>query len=94
MLFRSRAPVLSRPLGVLGPAAVAAMKTALSTGTFVVSQPLNYRGGARVNPADSSGTEKAFEPATGTARDGPRCGAPGRGGSRTDCRAWGGPGDS
>uniref|UniRef100_H0WTP3 Aldehyde dehydrogenase domain-containing protein n=1 Tax=Otolemur garnettii TaxID=30611 RepID=H0WTP3_OTOGA len=37
----------------------------MSTGTFVVSQPLNYRGGARVEPVDSSGTEKAFEPATG-----------------------------
>jgi len=37
----------------------------MSTGTFVVSQPLNYRGGARVEPADASGTEKAFEPATG-----------------------------
>ncbi|KAM7053489.1 4-trimethylaminobutyraldehyde dehydrogenase [Molossus nigricans] len=38
---------------------------AMSTGTFVVSQPLNFRGGARVQPADASGTEKAFEPATG-----------------------------
>ena len=38
---------------------------AMSTGTFVVSQPLNYRGGARVEPVDASGTEKAFEPATG-----------------------------
>uniref|UniRef100_A0A4W2DGD9 4-trimethylaminobutyraldehyde dehydrogenase n=1 Tax=Bos indicus x Bos taurus TaxID=30522 RepID=A0A4W2DGD9_BOBOX len=38
---------------------------AMSTGTFVVSQPLNYRGGARVEPVDASGTEKAFEPASG-----------------------------
>lgn len=53
------------------PAAVAAM----STGTFVVSQPLNYRGGARVEPVDASGTEKAFEPATGNpARGGTRVG--------------------
>lgn len=44
-----------------GLAAVAAM----STGTFVQLEPLNYRGGARVEPVDSSGTEKAFEPATG-----------------------------
>ncbi|KAL6093065.1 hypothetical protein STEG23_035815 [Scotinomys teguina] len=38
---------------------------AMSTGTFVQLQPLNYRGGVRVEPADSCGTEKAFEPATG-----------------------------
>ncbi|CAO2637609.1 4-trimethylaminobutyraldehyde dehydrogenase [Lemmus lemmus] len=44
-----------------GLAAVAAM----STGTFVQLEPLNYRDGARVEPVDSSGTEKAFEPATG-----------------------------
>ncbi|KAK2499892.1 hypothetical protein MC885_015044 [Smutsia gigantea] len=37
----------------------------MSTGTLVVSHSLNYRGGARVEPADASGTEKAFEPATG-----------------------------
>ncbi|KAM7336228.1 hypothetical protein ACRRTK_004721 [Alexandromys fortis] len=37
----------------------------MSTGTFVQLEPLNYRGGARVEPVDSSGTEKAFEPATG-----------------------------
>lgn len=47
----------------------------MSTGTFVVSQSLNYRGGARVEPADSSGTEKAFEPATGN--------GPGRGRGRS-----------
>lgn len=39
--------------------------TAMSTGTFVQLDPLNYRDGARVDPVDSSGTEKAFEPATG-----------------------------
>lgn len=39
--------------------------TAMSTGTFVQLDPLNYRDGARVEPVDSSGTEKAFEPATG-----------------------------
>lgn len=39
--------------------------TAMSTGTFVQLDPLNYRGGVRVEPVDSSGTEKAFEPATG-----------------------------
>lgn len=37
----------------------------MSTGTFLVSQPLNYRGGVRVSPADACGTEQAFEPATG-----------------------------
>ena len=57
----------------LRPALVAAM----STGTFVVSQPLNYRGGARVDPVDASGTEKAFEPATG---NGTETGGQGRGG--------------
>ena len=41
----------------------------MSTGNFVVSQPLNYRGGARVEPADASGTEKAFEPATGNCNE-------------------------
>ncbi|XP_027272903.1 4-trimethylaminobutyraldehyde dehydrogenase [Cricetulus griseus] len=44
-----------------GFAAVAAM----STGVYVQLEPLNYRDGARVEPADSCGTEKAFEPATG-----------------------------
>lgn len=61
MLLRIVPAALPRLLRTLGPASVASM----STGTFVVSQPLNYRGGARVEPADSSGTEKAFEPATG-----------------------------
>uniref|UniRef100_A0A8I6ASL3 Aldehyde dehydrogenase 9 family, member A1 n=1 Tax=Rattus norvegicus TaxID=10116 RepID=A0A8I6ASL3_RAT len=61
MFLSAVGPVLTSLLRVPRPAAVAAM----STGTFVVSQPLNYRGGARVEPVDASGTEKAFEPATG-----------------------------
>lgn len=61
MFPRTRLAALPSLLRALGPAPVAAMRT----GTFVVSQPLNYRGGARVEPVDASGTEKAFEPATG-----------------------------
>uniref|UniRef100_A0A2K5N5T3 Aldehyde dehydrogenase domain-containing protein n=1 Tax=Cercocebus atys TaxID=9531 RepID=A0A2K5N5T3_CERAT len=61
MFLRAGLAALSPLLRTLQPFPVAAM----STGTFVVSQPLNYRGGARVEPADASGTEKAFEPATG-----------------------------
>lgn len=61
MFSRAGLAALPRLLRTLRPAPVAAM----STGTFVVSQPLNYRGGVRVEPADASGTEKAFEPATG-----------------------------
>jgi hypothetical protein len=60
MLLKAGVAAFS-PLLRTFPARLAAM----STGTFTVSQPLNYRGGARVEPADSSGTEKAFEPATG-----------------------------
>ncbi|KAM5236789.1 4-trimethylaminobutyraldehyde dehydrogenase isoform 2-T2 [Ctenodactylus gundi] len=37
----------------------------MSTGAYVESQPLNYRGGARVEPVDAAGSERAFEPATG-----------------------------
>ncbi|KAF3823092.1 hypothetical protein GH733_010528 [Mirounga leonina] len=61
MFLRARWTALVPLLRPLRPAPAAAM----STGTFVVSQPLNYRGGARVDPADASGTERAFEPATG-----------------------------
>eukprot|EP00069_Balaena_mysticetus_P021936 bmy_13966T0 len=61
MFLRAGLAGLSPLRRTLRPALVAAM----STGTFVVSQPLNYRGGARVDPVDASGTEKAFEPATG-----------------------------
>lgn len=61
VFLRAGLAVLSPLLRTLRPAPVAAM----STGTFIVSQPLNYRGGARVDPVDASGTEKAFEPATG-----------------------------
>uniref|UniRef100_A0A2K5Y8W0 Aldehyde dehydrogenase domain-containing protein n=1 Tax=Mandrillus leucophaeus TaxID=9568 RepID=A0A2K5Y8W0_MANLE len=61
MFLRAGVAALSPLVRSLQPSPVAAM----STGTFVVSQPLNYRGGARVEPADASGTEKAFEPATG-----------------------------
>ncbi|XP_059136638.1 4-trimethylaminobutyraldehyde dehydrogenase [Peromyscus eremicus] len=47
------------------PSLFRSVVAAMSTGTFVLLQPLNYRGGVRVEPADSCGTEKAFEPATG-----------------------------
>lgn len=59
-------------LGAVGPALTLLLRSprlvavaTMSTGTFVESRPLNYRGGVRVEPVDSSGTEKAFEPATG-----------------------------
>jgi aldehyde dehydrogenase family 9 protein A1 len=71
MILGAVGSVLTSLLRIHRAAAVAAM----STGTFVVSQPLNYRGGARVEPVDASGTEKAFEPATGNlARGGTRMG--------------------
>uniref|UniRef100_F6RRP5 Aldehyde dehydrogenase domain-containing protein n=1 Tax=Monodelphis domestica TaxID=13616 RepID=F6RRP5_MONDO len=38
---------------------------AMNTGSFTVWDALNFRGGSRVEPADSSGTEEAYEPATG-----------------------------
>ncbi|XP_052493982.1 4-trimethylaminobutyraldehyde dehydrogenase-like [Budorcas taxicolor] len=63
MFLRAGLAALSTLSRTLGPAS--APIAAMSTGTFVVSQPLNYRGGARVEPVDASGTEKAFEPATG-----------------------------
>lgn len=65
MLPRPVLASLPQLLRTLRPVPVAAM----STGTFVVTQPLNYRGGARVEPVDASGTEKAFEPATGNGAD-------------------------
>lgn len=58
----------------------------MSTGTFVVSQPLNYRGGARVEPVDASGTEKAFEPATGNGSEGRRWGRVE--GARVGAKLW------
>lgn len=61
MFFRAVSSGLTLLFRTPRLAAVAAM----STGTFVQLEPLNYRGGARVEPVDSSGTEKAFEPATG-----------------------------
>ncbi|XP_017585128.1 PREDICTED: 4-trimethylaminobutyraldehyde dehydrogenase isoform X2 [Corvus brachyrhynchos] len=36
-----------------------------ATGTVTVQQPLNYRAGARVHPADGGQLEEVFEPATG-----------------------------
>ncbi|XP_054067472.1 4-trimethylaminobutyraldehyde dehydrogenase [Rissa tridactyla] len=35
------------------------------TGTVTVQQPLNYRAGARVQPADGGQAEEVYEPATG-----------------------------
>ncbi|XP_044530800.1 4-trimethylaminobutyraldehyde dehydrogenase [Gracilinanus agilis] len=40
-------------------------RAAMNTGSFTVWDALNFRGGSRVEPADSSGTEEAYEPATG-----------------------------
>ncbi|KAE8611375.1 hypothetical protein XENTR_v10012424 [Xenopus tropicalis] len=42
-----------------------AMSRSLTTGTFQNTLPLNYRGGSRVQPVDSVGEEKAYEPSTG-----------------------------
>uniref|UniRef100_A0A8C5QJM1 Aldehyde dehydrogenase domain-containing protein n=1 Tax=Leptobrachium leishanense TaxID=445787 RepID=A0A8C5QJM1_9ANUR len=42
-----------------------AMSRSLTTGTFQNTQPLNYRGGKRVQPIDSVGQEQAYEPSTG-----------------------------
>lgn len=81
MLLRSGPAVLPALLRALGPG-----PAAMSTGTFVVSQPLNYRGGARVQPADGSGTERAFEPASGNGTAG-RLGGRGRGLRRPRARS-------
>ncbi|KAL8177991.1 UNVERIFIED_CONTAM: 4-trimethylaminobutyraldehyde dehydrogenase [Gekko kuhli] len=35
------------------------------TGTYELQEPLNYRGGTRVQPADGNHFEEVFEPATG-----------------------------
>nr|XP_033816287.1 4-trimethylaminobutyraldehyde dehydrogenase [Geotrypetes seraphini] len=43
----------------------AAMIPVATTGTFHQVLPLNYRNGARVEPADGRDKEEAFEPATG-----------------------------
>lgn len=89
MFLRAGLAALTPFLRTLRPAPLAAM----STGTFVVSQPLNYRGGARVNPADASGTEKAFEPATGKGTESGRQGlGGGRRGPRPCRGAAAGPG--
>ncbi|NP_001079542.1 aldehyde dehydrogenase 9 family member A1 S homeolog isoform X1 [Xenopus laevis] len=52
-------------LNLLVPNLRFAMSRSLTTGTFQNTQPLNYRGGSRVQPIDSVGEEKAYEPATG-----------------------------
>lgn len=63
MLAQSRLPTLLFPrLRSLAPGL--AMSSA--TGTLTVQQPLNYRAGARVQPADGGQLEEVFEPATGT----------------------------
>ncbi|XP_005147124.2 4-trimethylaminobutyraldehyde dehydrogenase isoform X1 [Melopsittacus undulatus] len=36
-----------------------------ATGTVTIHQPLNYRAGARVHPADGGPAEEVYEPATG-----------------------------
>ncbi|XP_059584301.1 4-trimethylaminobutyraldehyde dehydrogenase isoform X2 [Alligator mississippiensis] len=62
MLPRALLPGL-RP-GLL-PAAAAAAAMSSATGTFSLQQPLNYRAGARVQPADGGHSEEVHEPATG-----------------------------
>lgn len=69
MLAQSRLPSLLLRLPRLRcPAPRLAMSSA--TGTSTVQQPLNYRGGSRVQPADGGQLEDVFEPATGTGRPG------------------------
>ncbi|KAF4799819.1 4-trimethylaminobutyraldehyde dehydrogenase [Turdus rufiventris] len=64
MLAQSRLPSLLLRLARLRcPAPRLAMSSA--TGTSTVQQPLNYRGGSRVQPADGGQLEDVFEPATG-----------------------------
>lgn len=36
-----------------------------ATGSFSLQQPLNYRGGARLQPTDGGQVEEVYEPATG-----------------------------
>lgn len=65
MLAQSRLPSLLLFLPRLRSLAPGlAMSSA--TGTVTVQQPLNYRAGARVHPADGGQLEEVFEPATGT----------------------------
>ncbi|XP_056353558.1 4-trimethylaminobutyraldehyde dehydrogenase [Oenanthe melanoleuca] len=64
MLAQPRLPSLLLRLSRLRrPAPGLAMSSA--TGTSTVQQPLNYRGGSRVQPADGGQLEEVFEPATG-----------------------------
>lgn len=37
----------------------------VSTGALVVTEPLNFWGGARVKPKDTKNSEPVYEPATG-----------------------------
>lgn len=65
MLARARLPgLLLLPRLRSASPGLAAMSSA--TGTITVQQPLNYRAGARVQPADGGQLEEVFEPATGT----------------------------
>ncbi|XP_075472914.1 4-trimethylaminobutyraldehyde dehydrogenase isoform X1 [Ascaphus truei] len=61
MIFPRAAPVLQ----LLLPKLRAVMSRSVSTGTFHNDLPLNYRGGTRVQPADTVGQEQAYEPSTG-----------------------------
>ncbi|XP_078497518.1 4-trimethylaminobutyraldehyde dehydrogenase isoform X1 [Lissotriton helveticus] len=65
VLFKNEGPcMLTTALLRQTPARIAAAMS-LSTGTFSNTQPLNYRGGARVHPVDGTQKEEAFEPSTG-----------------------------
>lgn len=64
MLAQSRLPSLLLLPRLRSLAPGLAMSSA--TGTVTVQQPLNYRAGARVQPADGGQLEEVFEPATGT----------------------------
>ncbi|XP_010310500.1 4-trimethylaminobutyraldehyde dehydrogenase [Balearica regulorum gibbericeps] len=61
MLARSRLPNLLPRLCTFRPS----LTMSSVTGTVTVNQPLNYRAGARVQPADGGQAEEVYEPATG-----------------------------
>lgn len=62
MLAVSRLPNLLPRLCAFRPS----LAMSSVTGTVTVNQPLNYRAGARVQPADGGQAEEVYEPATGT----------------------------
>lgn len=68
MLAQTRLPSLLLQLPRLRSVAPGLATMSSATGTLTVQQPLNYRAGARVQPADGGQLEEVFEPATGTDR--------------------------